>query len=50
MRRAIPRLLEDPISDLILLKKLNSGDTIVVSETKQLLSLAIRAPALSLQK
>lgn len=50
MRRAITRLLEDPISDLILLKKLNSGDTIVVSETKQVLSLAIRASALSLQK
>lgn len=50
MRRAITRLLEDPIADLILLKKLTSGDTIVVSESKQVLSLAIRAPALSLQK
>jgi ATP-dependent Clp protease ATP-binding subunit ClpC len=50
MRRAITRLLEDPISDLILLKKLTSGDTIVVSESKQALTLAIRAKALSLQK
>ncbi|MBP9091242.1 ATP-dependent Clp protease ATP-binding subunit [bacterium] len=50
MRRALTRYLEDPISELILAKRLSPGDTIVVSELKQVLHFDIRSKAVSLQK